>query len=82
MTNRHSQSLFVSNIQSLLPKYDKICAVVSSLKHHFLLLCEIWLTSDIGDEDLSVPGSCNLLRRDIQDGGVIVYIRCRLQGID
>lgn len=64
-----------SNIRSLLPKLDEVKLICLSSSCHIFCLAETWLSNDIPDSELSVPGY-TLFRHDRNrhGGGVAIYI--------
>ena len=68
--------MFMSNVQSLLPKIDEINAFASTMKPDILVFCETWLSCAIDDKDIDIPGYCPPIRNDRthrRGGGVCVY---------
>ena len=71
-------SLFFSNLRSLVPKFDEICTIASTIKPDIFSFCETWLSDKIDDQNISIPGYSTLLRHDRatrRGGGVCVYCR-------
>ena len=73
----------LSNIQSLRPKYDELCAIASSLTPNIIILCESWLNDTVSDQEIAIP-QYYVVRGDRCDGrkggGVCVYINCKIRG--
>ena len=44
------------NAQSLLPKMDKLRALVDTQRPHIVCILETWLSSEISDNELSLEG--------------------------
>ena len=76
ISSPNSLSLIHYNVQSLLPKLDLLVAELSSFD--ILTFSETWLSATITNDQLSIPGYCQPIRRDRQHnsyGGVIVYVK-------
>ena len=70
--------MFLSNVQSLLPKIDEINVFASTMKPDILIFCETWLSSSIDDRDVDIPGYCPPIRNDRahrRGGGVCIYFK-------
>ena len=81
----HSSSLkslkfFSFNARSLFPKFDEFRLSVSSLDPDIICICETWLTNDIQNSEISLPGY-SLFRKDSLHkigGGVAIYAKSNL----
>ena len=59
------------DIRSILPKLDELRLSVDSLKPHFICIVEIWLSKEISNNELFIPGfQLFQLDRDRYGGGV------------
>ena len=63
------------NARSLLPKFDDLMLSVINLHPHIICIVETWLSSDIIDHEICIPGF-QLYRydRNRHGGGVLVYV--------
>jgi len=63
------------NAQSLLPKMDKLRALVDAQKPHIVCIVETWLSPTICDNEISLEGF-QMLRLDSNrhGGGIIMLI--------
>ena len=63
------------NARSLLPKFDDLMLSVINLHPHIICIVETWLSSDIIDHEIYIPGF-QLYRydRNRHGGGVLVYV--------
>ncbi|XP_045210645.2 uncharacterized protein LOC123562055 [Mercenaria mercenaria] len=69
-------SIMHLNIQSLKPKLDILA--VESLPYDIMVLTETWLSHDVINEDVLIPGFSQPVRCDRDDrlgGGVAIYVR-------
>lgn len=74
-------SIFLSNIQSLVPKIDEVRVVAATKKPDIIVFCETWLTDMIDDDFLHIPGYCAPYRDDRisrRGGGVCLYFKSSL----
>ena len=64
------------NAQSLLPKTDKLRAlVVDAQRPHIVCIVETWLSSETSDNELSLEGFQVLcLDRNRHGGGIIMFV--------
>lgn len=70
-------SIFLSNIRSLLPKFDEVCVFASAEKPDVMIFCETWLNDSI-DKLVCIPGYNDPIRHDRilrRGGGVCIYSR-------
>ena len=70
--------MFLSNVQSLLPKIDEVNAFASTMKPDIFVFCETWLSDAIDDKDIDIAGYCPPIRNDRIDrrgGGVCIYFK-------
>ena len=72
-------SIYLSNIQSLYPKFDEICAFTAVATPHVLAFTESWLNDSVNNAQITIPFYCDPFRSDRNDGrrggGVCVYVR-------
>ena len=70
-----SFSILSFNARSLLPKIDNLRAVCSCSCYDFITVTETWLSADVLDHELYIPGY-TLIRRDRNrhGGGVAIYV--------
>lgn len=63
------------NARSLLPKYDNLLATISILDPHIICVVETWLSSEIHNCEIHIPGF-QLYRydRNRHGGGVLIYV--------
>ena len=68
-------TIFTFNARSLLPKLDELRAVCSNHSYDIIGVTETWLSPDILDHELYLPGY-SIMRRDRSHhgGGVAIYI--------
>lgn len=68
------------NIRSLLPKINDLRDIVNSHRFDILALSETWLSRDVRDADVSIPGY-NIVRKDrvSRGGGVCFYVATYLK---
>ena len=70
-------SIFLSNVRSLLPKFDEVCVFASMEKPDVMIFCETWLNAEI-DKLVCIPGYNDPIRHDRvsrRGGGVCIYSR-------
>ena len=68
-----------SNIRSLLPKLDEVHLTSITYSCAIFALVETWLSPDITDSELIIPGySLFRLDRNRHGGGVAIYVHCSL----
>ena len=75
--NEFVPSILLTNVMSLVPKFDEVRAFISHRNLDFLFITETWLKNTVGDCQISLE-NYNLYRRDRfsgQHGGVCVYIK-------
>ena len=72
-------SLLLLNARSLLPKIDELYLLSRTINQDIVIISESWLTDDVLDEQVALPGYSSLFRNDRSDGrrggGVCVYVR-------
>ena len=63
------------NARSLLPKLDNLILAIDIFKPHIICIVETWLSSEITDCEISIPGF-QLFRcdRNRHGGGVLAYV--------
>ena len=71
--------MYYCNARSILPKFDELSAINSLHSPDIICIVESWLSSDICDSELSLPGF-SLFRRDRNrhGGGILVYVKSTL----
>ena len=63
------------NAQSLLPKMDRLRALVDAQRPHIVCIVETWLSSEISDNELTLEGFQVLrLDRNRHGGGIIMFV--------
>ena len=63
------------NAQSLLPKMDKLRALVDSQNPHIVCIVETWLSNDISDNEVSLEGyQVICLDRNRHGGGILIFV--------
>ena len=68
------------NINRLLNKVDEVRELLIKYKLDILALSEMWLTTDISDDEINIPGYL-IARKDrfnlskLHGGGVMFYVR-------
>ena len=64
------------NARSILPKIDELRVLCVSNSYDVICIVESWLSSDIDNTELSIPGF-TIFRRDRSrhGGGIIVFVR-------
>ena len=70
-------SIFLSNVRSLLPKFDEVCVFASTERPDVMIFCETWLSGQI-DKLVYIPGYNDPIRCDRvskRGGGVCIYSR-------
>ena len=75
-----SLKFFSFNARSLFPKFDEFRLSVSSLDPDIICICETWLTNDIQNSEISLPGY-SLFRKDRLHkigGGAAIYAKSNL----
>ena len=67
-------SIVYYNARSLVPKFDELCASIETYKPDIVCIVETWLSKDISDNELGIPGF-TLHRKDRHrhGGGVLIY---------
>ena len=69
--------ILLTNIQSLRPKVDELSVIAANLKVDIICLTETWLTNEIDDCLMNIPGY-SIVRNDRRcrrGGGTTIYIR-------
>ena len=76
----HLLSVFSFNARSLLPKIDDLRAICSNENYDLVIITETWLSANILDHEICVPGY-SLVRRDRNrhGGGVALNPTCPLK---
>nr|VZI10689.1 unnamed protein product [Spirometra erinaceieuropaei] len=70
-------TFFYTNVQSILPKLDELKIHICDLSPDIVSLTETWLSENVDDRELRLPGF-QLFRRDRrerQGGGVVTYVK-------
>ena len=63
------------NAQSLLPKMDKLRALIGTQNPHIVCIVETWLSNDISDNEISLEGFQVLrLDRNRHGGGMLIFV--------
>ena len=63
------------NARSILPKFDELRLSADTLKSHFICIVETWLSKEVGNNELFIPGfQLFRLDRDHHGGGVLIYV--------
>ena len=61
--------------RSILPKFDELRLSADTLKSHFICIVETWLSKEVGNNELFIPGfQLFRLDRDHHGGGVLIYV--------
>ena len=69
----------MSNARSLPPKLDELRALCVDNPYDIICIVESWLSGDIGDTELSIPGFTVFRKdRNRHGGGIIVFVRSSL----
>ncbi len=71
--------MYYCNARSILPKFDELSAINSLHSPDIICIVESWLSPDISDSELSLPGF-SIFRRDRNrhGGGILVYVKSTL----
>ncbi|BHF71211.1 hypothetical protein SprV_0401426600 [Sparganum proliferum] len=70
-------TFYYTNVQSILPKLDELKIHICDLSPDVVSLTESWLSENVDDRELMLPGF-QLFRRDRRDrqgGGVVTYVK-------
>ncbi|BHF81444.1 hypothetical protein SprV_0702457400 [Sparganum proliferum] len=70
-------TFYYTNVQSILPKLDELKIHICDLSPDVVSLTESWLSENVDDRELMLPGF-QLFRRDRrerQGGGVVTYVK-------
>ena len=73
-----------SNTRSMVNKLDEICAVVTSNGSDIAVITESWLSSNISNDLINIPGFVAVCRDrpdDQRGGGLCTYINAELDFI-
>ena len=69
-------SILYFNARSIVPKYDELCVVVEANNPDIVCIVETWLSSDILESEVALPGyQVHRLDRNRHGGGILVYVR-------
>ena len=49
-------SIMYFNARSIMPKFDELCAIVQSSQPDIICIVESWLSSDIENKEIDIPG--------------------------
>ena len=72
---KHPITLLYYNARSLYPKLDSLKAECLLHKPYIVCITETWLSDDISNHELHIPGYCVVrLDRSRHGGGVLMYI--------
>ena len=67
-------SIMYFNARSIMPKFDELCAIVQSSQPDIICIVESWLSSDIENKEIDIPGYVlHRLDRNRQGGGIVLY---------
>ena len=74
-----SLSILYYNARSLLPKFSELQLIAETYSPNIICITETWLSSDIQDQELFIPGY-QLIRldRNRHGGGVLMFITTHL----
>ena len=68
-------SILYYNARSLLPKLDELHANALSQKPDLICIVKTWLSDDVNDNELLLPGYQQFrLDRNRHGGGIILYV--------
>ena len=71
----HYVYILYFNAQSLLPKMDKLRALVDTQNPHIVCIVDTWLSDDISDNEVSLEGyQVILLDRNRHGGGILIFV--------
>ncbi|BHF79034.1 hypothetical protein SprV_0602215100 [Sparganum proliferum] len=70
-------TFFYTNVQSILPKFDELKIHICALSIDVVSLTESWLSENVDDRELMLPGFQLFQRdrRERQGGGVVTYVK-------
>lgn len=77
-------SFILSNIRSIKNKFEELSTVVLTHNQDINVFVETWLTNDVVDESIYIPGY-TIFRKDRsykKGGGIIIYLRNTLKVIE
>ena len=71
----HCLSVLYYNARRILPKLDELHAIMLIRQPHIVCIVETWLSPDVSDKELNLPGY-QLLRldRNRHGGGILMYV--------
>ena len=76
VNNSNNLSILYYNARSILPKHDELCLVVDVNNPDIICIVETWLSSEILDSEVTLPGyQVHRLERNRHGGGILVYVR-------
>ena len=68
-------SIFFFNARSLLPKLDELRGICADVHYDLVIVAESWLSADVLDSEIHIPGFCNVRNdRNRHGGGIVIYI--------
>ena len=78
-------SIFHVNVRSLYPKMDELLCLLSSLGHHFDVICitETWLTEELVDMvKIDKYRMFSLIRNGRRGGGISIFVHDRINNCE
>ena len=68
-------SVFYFNARSLLPKIDEVRAICANMHYDLVIVVESWLSAEVLDSEIHVPGY-NPVRKDRNrhGGGIVIFV--------
>ena len=71
--------LLYLNVRSVLSKLDKLIALCSVYNYHVVCIVESWLSGDVSNSELYIPGYEIFRRdRDRHGGGILIFVKSDL----
>ena len=76
VNNSNNLSILYYNARSILPKHDELRLIVEVNNPDIICIVETWLSSEILDSEVALPGyQVHRLDRNRHGGGILVYVR-------
>ena len=76
VNNSNNLSILYYNARSILPKHDELRLIVEVNNPDIICIVETWLSSEILDSEVALPGyQVHRLDRNRHGGGIPVYVR-------
>jgi len=73
--NANNFNVLYYNARSLIPKMDELRAIVESQRPSVICIVETWLSSEIRDQEISLPEYQVIrLDRNRHGGGILIYV--------